>query len=203
MNSVFALSLMLVGPLVLPAAASAQPASPDDRELAAYRLTLANVRKLAAVMRASADETVTPDPRAVEIMTLSKEIGALNAKKTRTPAEEARLTAANARVTIVENEMRKAARQQPAGNTIDGMVTQFSRQPGLAKILAREKFSARECATAYLALLHTAAVYGASGGAVNLDTLPPSVSRQNIAFMKANEKEIEEVLKGLDGFSGK
>src|SRR5829696_5995509 len=197
MQSILAVSIVMLVAAQTPSSRATSPAAnPDAKELAAYRLTLPGVQKLAAVMRAANNEPVLPDPRAIEIIALSKEIGALNANTARSRAEEARLTTLNARVAVVEGEMRKAAREEPPGDTIDGLAAQLSRQPGMVRSLAREKLSARDFAACYLALLQASL-------AVQLNTVPPGVSPQNIAFIKANEKALEEALRVLDGFGGR
>src|SRR5262245_49030975 len=85
------LSSMAAACLVaLSASTAAQTADPDAKELAAYRLSMEGVNKVAAATRTMVAE-IKRDPRYQEALKLDAEIQTLEKKPDRTEADEKRL----------------------------------------------------------------------------------------------------------------
>ena len=183
------MSLTLAVAIAAPAAVHAQSLGPDEKELAAYRLTMPTVRKAAAAMRAFA-ELSAKDPKMQEAAKLEAQIEALASKEELTAAEEATLEKLRARQEKLEEE---GAAGPDMGNaeTISGMEAEIKRLPGANAILAREGITAREFSKTFLALLQASLVVGFSQGKVDMAKLPPGVNPENIKFVQTNEKELQ------------
>lgn len=184
------MSLTLAVAIAAPAAVHTQTLGPDEKELAAYRLTMPTVRKAAAAMRAFA-ELSAKDPKMQEAAKLDAQIEALENKEELTAAEEASLDKLRARRETLDVDGNAFGGETSNAETISDMEAQIKKAPGAAAILAREGITAREFSKTFLALLQAAMVVGFSQGKVDMAKLPPGVNPENIKFVQANEKELK------------
>lgn len=168
----------------------AQTLSADEKELAAYRLTLPTVKKLAAVMQSLAEEAAQ-DPKAKEIAGIRAEIKELQKKDELTEAEGAKLEKLLEREQALEDEEDITSNPRRNAETLAEMEAQIKRFPSAVRALAREGLTAREYARATMALLQAAMVESFSQGKADLAKLPPGVNPENVRFVRENKTELE------------
>jgi hypothetical protein len=168
--------------------AGAQTLSADEKELATYKLTMPNVRKVAGVMRTLA-EAAAQDPKARELAKLKDEIEALNKKDELTEAESEKLARLEERAQALEAEVDDQTDMGNA-NTIAEMESRMKQHPAAMKALAAEGLQPREFAKTLLALFQASIVKGFSQGKVDMAKLPAGVNPENIKFIEENEQEL-------------
>ena len=179
------------------APARAQTLSADEKELAAYTLTMPTVRKMAAAMR-TLNSLASQDPKAQELARLRAEIETLEKKDELSEAEEQKLDKLREQADALDQEQD---RSEGLGNakTIDEMEAGIRKHPGAAAALAKEGLTPREFAKCTLALLQAAMVKGFSQGKVDMAKLPAGINPANIKFIEENEKELTELQKEMQG----
>ncbi len=184
---------------ILSAGASAQTMGPDEKELAAYRLTLPTVRKVAAVMKAFADEAAQ-DPRAKVLAKIKTEIEELGKKDELTEAEQAKIDKLHERRQALEEEAANSPdRDGNNAKTLDEMEAQVRKHPAALRALASQGLTPREYAKATMALLLASMVEGFSQGKADLEKLPPGVNPENVKFVRENKTELETIYAAMSG----
>lgn len=177
----------------------AQTTGPDEKELAAYRLTLPTVRKVAAVMKAFADEA-EQDPRAKEMAKIKAEIEELGKKDELTEAEQAKMDKLQERRQALEEEAANSPdRDGTNAKTLDEMEAQVRKHPAALRALASQGLTPREYAKATMALLIASMVEGFSQGKADLAKLPPGVNPENVKFVRENKTELETIYAAMSG----
>jgi hypothetical protein len=183
--------------VLLAAPTTAQTLSADEKELAAYTLTMPTVRKVAAAMRAF-NEVAAQDPKAKELAKIREDIKALEAKDELTEADEKKLDDLRAREQSLDEQMDRENGPGNA-NTIDEMVARIEKQPEAKAALAKAGLTAREFAKCTLALFQAAMVKGFSQGKIDMAKLPPGINPANITFVQEHEAELAELQKEMQG----
>ena len=179
--------------------AFAQAVGADEKELAAYRLTLPTVRKVAAVIKTVADEAAQ-DPRAKEMAKINEEIEELGKKEELTEAEQARLDKLTERRDALEQQNDDSdAGSSNNAQTLDEMEARVKRHPAAVRALAREGLTAREYAKATMALMFASMVEGFSEGKADLAKLPPGVNPENVRFVRENKAELDVIYAAMSG----
>lgn len=170
----------------------------DSREIAAYRLTMAVVNKVAAATRAIVVE-LQKDPRFQESAKLSSEIKRLEGKEETTGAEDARLDALRAR----KEELSEALKGPSFGDA--GTLTDMEGQiRGVAPLMAGLRVAGltpRDYAKFMLASIPAGMVAGLKKQGL-LKEVPKGVSAENVAFMEAHEAELQALQKELAALGG-
>jgi hypothetical protein len=188
-------ALLTAAALAVPA--DAQTLSPDEKELAAYTLTMPTVRKVAVAMKAFND-AAAEDPKAKELAKIREEMKTLEAKDELTETEEQKLEQLRARAEALDEELDRANGPGNA-NTIDEMVARINAHPEAAAALAKAGLTAREFSKCTLALFQAAMVKGFSQGKVDMAKLPPGINPANITFVQEHEQELADIQKEMQG----
>lgn len=171
--------------------------SADEKELAAYTLTMPTVRKMAAATKALAQE-MARDPKMIERDKLKARLEALQEKDELTDAETAEIEKLAERLEALEEEIDKADISD--GNaTLADMEATLKKHPGATRALAAEGLTAREYARCMMALLQAAMIEGFSQGKADLTNLPPGVNPANVRFVRENRVELEAIQKEMAG----
>jgi len=177
--------------------ALAQALTPDQKALAAYKLTMPTVRKAAAAIKRFND-IAAKDPKAQELAKIEAEIEALNQKDELTEADEARLEKLRARGEALEREI-DAENGPDNADTIADLEKRIAARPEARAALAAEGLTAREFAMTFMALLQAAMVVGFSQGKVDMAKLPPGINPENIRFVQENEAELKQLQAVMGG----
>ena len=177
----------------------AQTLSADEKALAAYKLTMPNVKKAMAAVQSLAEEAAK-DPKVQEQHKLKKQIETLQQKDELTDAEQAQMDKLQERLEALEREAEGKEDDSPfsKAQTIDSMEAAMKKHPAGAAALAKAGISAREYALTLMALLQAALIEGMSQGKVDLKTLPPGVNADNILFVREHKAEIEAMQKAME-----
>ena len=181
---------------------AAQNLSADEKELAAYRLTMPTVRKVAAATLAMAEEEKR-DPIVIELAKIKAEMKVYEEKDELTAAEEAALEKLAERGAALE---QKRSSEQPdlgPNATLGDMEARIRKHPKAAAILAREGITPREYVRCMMALLQAAMVEGFSQGKADLAKLPAGVNPENIKFVRDNKAELDAMQKIMSRKSDK
>ena len=196
-NSCSAL-LTLVLTAAFSAGAVAQTLTADEKELAAYKLTMPAVKKTMAVIQGLAEEAAK-DPKFQEMQKLKAQIDALQEKEELTEAEQAQLEKLIERRDAMENA-EDAGEVDPFknSNTIADMAAAIKAHPGAMRIMAREGLTPRDYAKTMLTLLQATLIEGFSQGKVDLKKLPPGVNPDNILFVREHKAELEAMQRALE-----
>ena len=207
----FPIGVAIIFGLIGAAPAQAQGAAKaDDKELAAYTLTMPTLKKVVAAMRTMVEE-MSQDPRYQRMMKLEddidaaeKELEKLQSKDELTKAEEARVEALNAQLEKLnaekEQQEEKLEAENPMRNpqTLDDMERGIRAFPPMARALAREGLSPREYAKFMLAMMQAGMVYGFSQGKVDYAKLPPGINPANIKFVAEHKAELDAMQKEFE-----
>ena len=177
--------------------------SPDEKALAAYRLNMATVRKVAAATQAFAAEQAK-DPKVQELTKLRAEIKALQDKDELTDAESEKLDKLREREEALEEAMNRDDGSPDSNNnqTLADMEASIKKMPQAVAILAREGITPREYTLCMMALLQAAMVEGFSQGKADLTKLPAGVNPENVRFVRENKAELEALQKMMEGGKG-
>ena len=186
--------------LALTASTDAIAQSPDEKALAAYRLDMATVRKVAAATQAFAAEQAK-DPKVQELTKLRAEIKALEDKDELTDAESEKLDKLREREEALEEAMDRGDGSPDSNNnqTLADMEASIKKMPQAVAILAREGLTPREYTLCTMALLQAAMVEGFSQGKADLTKLPAGVNPDNVRFVRENKAELEALQKMMAG----
>lgn len=171
--------LAAVGALTLPAAQSA-----DDRELAQFRLTNEILAKAEAVAKAY-DANVAKDPKMKRRLDAQRELDALDAKDTLTPAEQKRAYELTQIIGDAEVDLGID------GGSLSEISAQLMKIPAMAAALKSAGMPARDMAKFTVTAVQ-AAMVGALGGSA-----PAGAAGDNVRFVMANQAAIERINKLL------
>lgn len=176
-----------------------QQTTADDKELAAYTLTMENVKKVTSVMQQLAALEPT-DPLEIEEKRLRTEIDKLQQKDELTPAEEAQLDKLYEQRRALEDKQEALDAKADVGEpdapnaqTLSEMEGQMKREPRFAAMLAREGLTPRDAAKTIVALLQASMIVGFSQGKVDFAKLPPGVNAANVRFVQQHQAELEKL----------
>ena len=176
----------------------------DEKELAAYTLTLPTLKKVAAAMRAMSEEMMN-DPKYKQLMkfdeqidALEKQLEPLQAKDEPTAADEAKMESLSEQIQKARESKEQAEEAMSAGTanmnnaqTLDDMERSIAQVAPMARALKREGLSPREYAKFTLAMLQAGMIHGFSQGKVDYAKLPPGVNPENIKFIADHKAELD------------
>jgi hypothetical protein len=168
------------------------PNDPDMAELAAYRLTVATLEKVAAATR-NMMAALESDPRYKQYIAAQKELEALERKADRTDADERRIQA-------LEREIEQAPPEMQGGDaaTLSEMERRIEAMPHMSEALAKAGLTAREYAKFTLQMLQSGMLAGMKK-AGQLRQLPPGASMENVQFMIDHDREIAALTAMMQG----
>ena len=186
-------------------------ASADEKELAAYTLTMPTLNKAVAVMRSMAKEMMQ-DPKYQQAMKIDKQIegveaemAKLEAKTEMTEAEGKKLEALNEQLEKLQSQKDQIEETIDTDNpmssnpkTLTEMEQNIGKVPAFARVLEREGLSPREYSKFMLALLQAGMVHGMSQGKVDYSKLPPGVNADNVKFIDEHKAELEALQKEFE-----
>jgi hypothetical protein len=180
--------------------AQSRTLSADEKELAAYTLTMANVKKVAAALQLMMAE-MEKDPKVREAKKIDADIKALEKKDELTDAESAQLDKLRERKDALEEEVKDSQWGTSGGGnqSLDDMEASIKRHPAAAGILASQGLSPREYAKTIMALLQAAMAEGFSQGKLDLAKLPPGINPENIKFVRENKAALDEIQRAAAG----
>jgi hypothetical protein len=183
-----------------PLLAQSRTLSADEKELAAYTLTMANVKKVAAALQLMMAE-MEKDPKVREAKKIDADIKALEKKDELTDAESAQLDKLRERKDALEEEVKDSQwGTSGSGNqSLDDMEASIKRHPAAAGILSSQGLSPREYAKTIMALLQAAMAEGFSQGKLDLAKLPPGINPENIKFVRENKAALDEIQRAAAG----
>jgi hypothetical protein len=176
----------------------------DEKELAAYTLTLATLKKVVAATRAMSEEMMN-DPKYQQLMkfdeqieALEKELEPLQAKDEPTEADEAKMDSlleqiekARERKEQAEEAMSSDSPDMNNAQTLDDMERAFAKIGPMTRALKREGLSPREYAKFTMAMLQAGMIHGFSQGKVDYAKLPAGVNPENVKFIAAHKAELD------------
>jgi hypothetical protein len=172
---------------VAPSAVAQTKPTADTQELAAYRLSMATVNKVAAANRAMVTE-LKKDPRFQEMAKLDAEIKALRKKEDTTEAEDARLEKLEARKEELSDTMNDLSFAN--AETLTDMEAQIRKSPRLMAGLTAANLTPREYAKFMLSALQAGMVAGLKKQGV-IKEVPKDIPAENVAFMEQHEAELK------------
>jgi site-specific recombinase len=186
--------------------------SADEKELAAYRITMATLTKVVAAMRAMSQE-MSNDPKYQQLMKVQEQIDdveaqikKLEAKEEPTEAEQKKLEGLNEQLDKLRAQKEQmeaaseAAEDKSVANaqTLTEMEQAINRIPIFARALTAQGLSAREFSKFTLAFMQAGMVYGFSQGKVDYAKLPPGVNPDNVKFVAEHQAELETLQKEFE-----
>jgi len=183
--------ILVVAGTVLP---SALQKAGDAGELAAYRLTPANLRKVIRVNRAVL-QALMKEPKVKETLAIEAELETLRSKTERTQADEGRIAELETRRQELESEM-----DNPLGGdaeTLTELEARVRSYPPMAEVLQRQGMSPREYAKFWLTFLQAAFAHGFQKSGM-LKALPAGVNPENVRFIAEHEAEIAAMQKEFE-----
>lgn len=200
--SLLAITLTLTTPVPLLAAQTA-----DEKELAAYVLTMPTLNKVMAAMRVMAQE-MRKDPKYQQLMkfdadieALEKQLEPLQAKDETTPAEDKKIESLLEQVEKLREQKEQAEEAMselvPMGNmrSLDDMERGMAKFPPMVRALKSQGLSPREYAKFMMVMLQAGMIYGFSQGKVDYAKLPAGVNPENIKFIIAHKAELDAMQK--------
>jgi TolA-binding protein len=192
-------SLLTLG-LVLVSLTAVSAQTADEKALAAYRLNMATVRKVAAATQAFAAEQAK-NPKVQALTKIRAEIEALEDKDELTDAESEKLDKLRERLETLEQEMDREDDSAASGDneSLAGMEATIKKMPQAMAILSREGLTPREYTLCTMALLQAAMIEGFSQGKADLTNLPAGVNPDNVRFVRENKAELEALQKLMAG----
>jgi hypothetical protein len=206
-----AFAIAVIGVLVSATPGLAQGASADEKELAAYTLTMPTLNKAVAVMRSMANEMMQ-DPKYQQAMKIGKqievveaEVAKLEAKNEMTEAEGKKLEALNEQLEKLQSQKEQIEETIDTGNPMSSnpkslteMEQNIRKVPLFSRAMEREGLSPREYSKFMLALLQAGMVHGLSQGKVDYSKLPPGVNADNVKFVDEHKAELEALQKEFE-----
>ena len=176
----------------------------DEKELAAYTLTLPTLKKVVAAMRAMSEEMMN-DPKYkllmkfdAQIDALEKELEPLQAKDEPTEAEQAKMESLAEQIQKARDSKEQAEEAMSIdganmnnAQTLDDMERSIAQVAPMARALKREGLSPRDYAKFTLAMLQAGMIHGFSQGNVDYAKLPAGVNPENIKFIAAHKAELD------------
>jgi tellurite resistance protein len=193
-------SPILVGWIAVALAATTIAQSPglsaaDSKELASYRLTMENVRKMQSAMRAMMEEA-GKDPKYQAIIKLNAEIDALEKKEELTDAEAERLEALRQKKEEAEDAVDDGLNVNDA-DSLDEMEAQIKKFPPMVRALNAGGLSPREFSKMMMTMLMAGMVasFQKSGMLKELPKDLKEIHPDNVKFMMDHEAEIAAMTK--------
>lgn len=193
--------VVLCSLILLPAAADAQTLSADEKELAAYTLTMPTVKKVMQVAVLMAEEEAK-DPKVQERTKLKAQIEALQAKDELTEAQEAELEKLQERLDALDAlEAAEDEKESPLKNpkTLAEMEAAIKAHPGAMRAMAAAGITPREFSRCMMAMLQASLVEGFSQGKADLSKLPAGINPENVRFVREHKAELEAMQKAMAG----
>jgi hypothetical protein len=181
------------------AAVADQNPDADSREIAAYRLTLPNLKKVMNVNR-SVFKAMMQDPKVQETLKIDAEIDAISKKADLTEADDKRLAELEARKEVLEEAL-----DHPLGGetrSLDEMEARIKRYAPMQQALQAEGMAPREYAKFWMAFLQAAFAHGFQKSGM-LKQLPADVNPENVKFIAEHEAEITAMQKEFEQFGKK
>jgi hypothetical protein len=183
----------------------------DEKEIAAYKLTMPTLNKVVTAMRSMAKEMMQ-DPKYQQVMKVEKqiadaqgEITKLEAKTEMTEADGAKVEALTEQLEKLREQKEQLEQSLEAGNPMDGnaktlteMEQNIKRVPMFTRALEREGLSPREFSKFMLAMLQAGMVHGFSQGKVDYSKLPPGINPENVKFIDEHQAELEALRKEFE-----
>jgi hypothetical protein len=188
---------------LLPVLAAAQAASSNDadmKEIAAYRMTMADVKKFGNVMRAVAEE-MKNDPKLQEIRKIEEEMEKLSQKDELTDAEAERMEKLRERREKLEESGDDASGDN--AKSLADMEAAITKQPAMAAAIQRAGFTPRQYVTFTMAYMQAAMVVGFSQGKVDFAKLPAGVNPENVKFVMEHKAELDAMQKEFEALNKK
>lgn len=178
--------------------AAAQTLSADEKELAAYRLTMPTVKKVMAVVQSFVEEAAR-DPKVQELAKVKAQIEALEGKDELTEAEQTQLDKLFERREALDTEIDNASSAMGNAGTLADMEAQIKAHPSAMRALTREGLTPREYARCMMALLQASMIEGFSQGKADINNLPAGINPDNIRFVRENKAELEAMQRAMAG----
>jgi len=184
-SSPLVLATLLLSFAPAAAAAQANTADADVREVQAYRLTMPKLKQLNQAM-ADLRRQQEADPAYQQLLKKKKELAALSGKEEPTAADQDRMV-------LLESEIEEAeqAEEEPEDKdqSLSTMAERMAADPRVAGALKRAGLAPREAATMQMAFLQVAFAVGffESG---TIKEIPKDVNPDNVKFYQANKAEI-------------
>ena len=202
--------------LTIPPPGYAQNAmSADEKELAAYKLTMPMLKKVMAAMRSMA-ETASQDPQFQHITKVDNEIervegelDKLQSKDELTKAEEARVETLSEQLEKLREQKTQAEEKLGGGaqssnpKMLSEMEQQIRSVPPMARALESQGVSPREYSKFMLAMMQAAMAVGFSQGNVDYAKLPPGINPDNVKFVEEHKAELEAMQKEFQALGKK
>lgn len=176
--------------------AAARTQTADEKALAAYRLTMPNVKKAMAVMVGLAEEA-SRDPKVQELQKLQAQIKAFENKDEITDADQAQLEKLVEREEALDEEIERENPVSWNQDTITKMEAAIKQHPAALRVMTREGITPRDFAMTTMALLLASMAEGFSQGKLDLAKLPAGINPENIKFIRENKAELEAIQKGV------
>lgn len=178
--------IRLVALAITGAFAFAGAQSADDRELQQYRLTNEILTKVEAVAKAF-EANVAKDPKLKKRLDAKRELDALDAKDSLTPAEQKRAHELSQIIDDTEPDYGNS------GGSLSAISAYLSKTPPMAAALKTAGMPAREMAK-FIFTVAQATMVSAMGGAA-----PSGVAGENLKFVMANQAAIDRINTLLGG----
>ena len=168
----------------------------DSKELASYRLTMENIRKMQTAMRAMMEEA-RKDPKYQAIMKLNAEIDALEKKEELTDAEAERLEALRQKKEEAEDALDDQGMDMDRAKTLDDMEAQIKKFAPMARALNSAGISPREFSKMMMTMLMAGMVasFQKSGLLKELPKDLKEIHPDNVKFMIDHEAELAAMTK--------
>jgi hypothetical protein len=171
----------------------------DVQELRAYRLTMPKVRQMAAATLAYA-QAQSRDPRAQARRQREKELTALESKSAArlTEPEQKRLEELRAKLEAEDAEAaRRGDDEEP--KTLGDMARRIDREPDLANAIRGAGLTTREYSLLTLTFFNAMFAEGMKK-AGTIKELPADILPENVAFIQANEAELNQIFAQLQSY---
>jgi Skp family chaperone for outer membrane proteins len=185
-------------------------ASADEKELAAYTLTLPTLKKVMSATRSTA-ELASQDPRYQQMAKMNLEIDAVEAELEKLQAKDQLTTAEQARADALQEQLgtledrktqleEKLSAENPQGNpeSLAEMEQRIRSFAPMARALEREGLTPREYSKFLFAMMQASMVFGLSQGKVDYAKLPPGVNPANVKFVAEHKTELEAMQKEFE-----
>jgi len=197
----FFVSGLLVATTFVPLLAQSKA---DEKELAAYTLTLPTLKKVVAATRAMSQEMMN-DPKYQQLLkfdeqieALEKQLEPLQAKDEPTEADEAKMQSLLEQIEKARENKEQAEEAMSADSpnmsnaqTLDDMERVIAQVGPMARALKREGLTPRDYAKFTMAMLQAGMIHGFSKGQVDYAKLPAGVNPENIKFIAAHKAELD------------
>jgi hypothetical protein len=170
----------------------------DVQELRAYQLTMPKVRQMTAATLAYA-QAQSRDPRAQARRQREKELTALEAiSRNLTEAEQKRVEELRAKLEAEDAEAaRRGDDQEP--KTLGDMARRIDREPDLANAIRSAGLTTREYSLLTLSFFNAMFAHGMKK-AGTIKELPADILPENVAFIQANEAELNQIFAQLQAY---